>query len=295
MSASLAGQLVFDGLAMGLIYIILAAGLVLIMSITRILFLAYGAFYTIGAYGTWYSVNYLNLPYFPSLIIGVAISAVIAVLSYILIFRQLQKIEGGRGFLATLIGAMGLSMVLNQGGLLIYGTTPRSIPIVFPGSLHPFGLNITTDKLVLIILGVVITLFLFWVYEKTTLGRSMRAVAFSEEAASLQGINFSTIYLFTLVFGCALAGFAGGILAPSYGINPNMGNNILWTVMLMVMLGGMDSLPGAVLGGLVIGQIMSFGQYYLGSMVQIALFAFIGIVLYFRPNGLMGRGIDVGM
>jgi len=290
----LIGQLIFDGLSSGLLFVLLASGLVLIMSTSKILFLAYGSFYTIGAYGTWYAVHYLNLPYLPSLIIGIIIALTIALLCYILIFRRLKKAEGG-GFIATLIAAMGLSMILNQGGLLIYGTIPRSIPAVFTGSLHPFGLNISTDKLVIIVLGVIITLFLFWVYEKTAIGRSMRAVAFLEEASSLQGINVNMIFMLTLGLGCALAGFAGGILAPSYGISTNMGNNVLWTVFLMVMLGGMDSLPGAVIGGLVIGQVLSFGQYYIGSAIQIYLFLFVGIILYFRPNGLMGHGIDVGI
>jgi branched-chain amino acid transport system permease protein len=279
---------------MGLVFVILAAGLVIIASTSKILFMAYGAFYTIGAYTTWYAVHYLNLPYFLSLFIGVACSAIIAMLSYVLIFRRLKVAEGG-GFLATLIGSMGLTMALNQGGLLIYGTVPRSIPAVFKGILHPFGLNISSGKLAIVVTGIVITLFLFWVYEKTKLGRSMRAVSLEPEAASLQGVYTDRIFLATLGMGCALAGFAGGIISPSYGITPNMGNNVLWTVMLMTMLGGMDSLPGAVVAGLIIGQILSFGQYFIGSTVQIYMFLIIGIILYFRPNGLLGHGIDVGI
>ena len=103
------------------------------------------------------------------------------------------------------------------------------------------------------------------------------------------------MYKLTLGIGTALAGFAGGILAPSYGINPAMGNNILWSVMLMTMLGGMDSLLGAALGGVIIGQMLSFGQYFIGSTVQIIIFLIIGVILYFKPTGLLGRGIDVEM
>jgi branched-chain amino acid transport system permease protein len=288
------GQLIFDGLVMGLVFVILAAGLVIIASTSKILFMAYGAFYTIGAYGTWFPVHYLNWPYFLSLLVGMAICAVLAALAYVLIFRRLQRTEGG-GFLATLIAAMGLAMVLNQVGVLIYGSIPRSIPAVFGTTLHPFGLNVTADKLALVIMGICVTLFLFWVYRKTTLGRSMRAVAYNEDAAALQGVNPIRIYMMALVIGCILAGFAGGILAPSYGISSSMGNNVLWTVMLMIMLGGIDSLPGAVVAGLIIGQILSFGQYYIGGTIQIYVFVIIGIVLYFRPNGLMGKGIDVGI
>ncbi len=290
---SLIGQLIFDGLAMGLVFVMLAAGMVIIMSVSRILFFAYGMLYTIGAYATWYAVDRLQLPYFVSLPIGVLGAGLLGMLSYILIFQRLQGKEGG--FLATLIASMGLLMVLSQGSLLVFGTVPRSIPTVFHGVLNVFGITISVDKLALIGLGVAVTVFLFWVYEKTTIGRVMRAVAFLPEAASLQGVNTNRIYLVAFGIGCALAGFAGGVLAPSYGISPAMGMNILWTVLLMCMLGGMDSLLGAVAAGVVIGQVLSFGQFYIGSTIQIILFLVIGIVLYFKPAGLLGRGIDISV
>jgi branched-chain amino acid transport system permease protein len=289
----LAGQLMFDGLATGLVFVILATGLVLIASVNRILFMAYGMFYTIGAYTTWYAVHNFTLPYWISLIIGVACSGLLGVIVYLLIFQRLQKKEGS--FLATLIASMGLMMILSQGNLLIFGTQPRSIPSVFTGNLEFIGINITISKLALIIIGIVVTLVLFFIYEKTPIGRSMRAVSYIPEAAALQGVNSNRVYLVTLGLGTALAGIAGAIIAPTYGINPQMGNNVIWTVMLMTMLGGMDSLLGAVVGGVVIGQILSFGQFYIGGTVQIILFIFIGVVLYFRPNGLMGRGIDIGI
>jgi branched-chain amino acid transport system permease protein len=288
---SLIGQLIFDGLAMGLVFVILAGGMVLITSVSKILFMAYGMFYTVGAYAVWFFVRQLSLPYFVGLPLGLIVAALVGILCYILIFKRLQFSEGG--FLATLIGSMGLLLVLGQGGLLIYGTVPRSVPNVFNGSLTIGEMMITFDKLALIGMGVVIVLILFWVYEKTNIGRAMRAVSFKAETASLMGVNTSFIYMMTLGLGTALAGFAGGILAPSYGINPQMGSNILWTVILMCMLGGMDSLLGAVLAGALIGQMLSFGQYFIGGTVQIAIFVIIGIILYFRPQGLLGKGIDI--
>lgn len=287
------GQLIFDGLAMGLVFVVLATGLVLITSVSRILFMAYGVFYTIGAYATWYPMHYLNIPYLLALLIAVILSALLGILSYILIFRRLQMLE--KGFLATLIASMGLNMVLSQGSLLAFGTVPRGIPPIFSGSIQLLGVNVVLNKLSLIVMGIIITVFLFWLYEKTSIGRDMRSVAFLPEAASLQGVNISRIYMIALGMGTALAGIAGGILAPSYGMTPQMGNNVLWTVLLMTMLGGMDSLLGAVAGGIVMGQILSFGQYYIGGTVQIVLFLSIGIVLYFRPNGLLGRGVDIGI
>lgn len=286
-------QLIFDGMATGLVYVILAAGLVLIISVSRILFIAYGQFYMIGAYVVWYLMNLVNLPFFPALGIGTIITGLLGVLGYSLIFQRVE--EGPARFLATIIIAMGMSLALSQGSLLVVGTIHRSIPAVFPGSFEIGDVIINLDKLALIIIGVAVALTLFWIYEKTKLGRSMRAVSFNPEAAALQGINVHAVYMLTMGFGTALAGFAGGVIAPSYGINPGMGNTILLSVLLMTMLGGMNSLPGAVLGGLVVGLILSFGQFYIGGRVQIVLFVIIGVIIYFRPTGLLGRPIDMGV
>ena len=174
-----------------------------------------------------------------------------------------MDIEGG--FLATLISSMGLMMVLSQTCLLVFGTRPRSIQPIFSGTVHLWGINISITKLAIVGLGILVTLALFWMYEKTAIGRSMRAVSFLPEAAALQGANPNRIYMITLGIGTGLAGIAGGILAPVYGLSPSMGNDIIWTVMLMTMLGGMDSLLGAVVGGVVIGQVLSFGQFYIGG------------------------------
>ena len=290
---SLFGQLVFDGLTIGLVFVILAAGLVFILSITEILFIAYGQYYMIGAYAVWYAVHLLNLPYALSLVVGVVASAFLGIVSYILIFRRLRNMEGR--FLMNLTAALGLSLILSQSGILVFGTYPRSIPRVFMGEIVFADITFSYDKLALIGMGIAVTIFMFWLYEKTKIGRAMRAVSYQPEVASLHGINTYRIYIVAMGLGTALAGFAGGIIAPSYGINPEMGNNILLTVLLMVMLGGMDSLMGAVVGGVVVGLVLSFGQYYIGGLVQIILFFVIGVIIYFRPAGLLGKRTDIGV
>ena len=288
-------QLICDGLAMGLVYVILAAGNVLLCSVNKMIFVAYAMFYTIGSYFIWAMVTYTAIPFFASLLLAVLGVAVLACLSYILVFKKHQLRITDGGFLPTMIASMGLNMVLNQLILIIFGTTGKSIPSVFPGMVQIFGATITKDKLMLMVVGVVITFVLFYIFRKTRFGRAMRAVAIDSEAAALQGIKANTVYMLTLMLACSVAGLAGGVLAPSYGISPSMGSNILWTVQLMTMFGGMDSLPGAVIGGIVIGEILSFGQYFIGGTVQVIVFLVIGIVLYFRPNGLLGHNIDIGI
>jgi branched-chain amino acid transport system permease protein len=144
-------------------------------------------------------------------------------------------------------------------------------------------------------MGVVVTLVLFYVYDKTRVGRAMRAVALNPDVAALHGINPGRVYLLIMGLGCALAGLAGALLAPAYNLSAGMGDNVIASVLLMTMLGGMDSLPGAVVGGLIVGEVLSFGQYYVHQMNVVYLFLFIGLIIYFRPNGLLGRRTDLGV
>jgi branched-chain amino acid transport system permease protein len=286
-------QLAFDGLTIGLIYVILAAGLVLILSVTEIFFVAYGQFYMWGAYIAWYSVDRFHLPYLVGVVIAVVAAAVFGLASYVFIFQRMQRADNR--FLITVTAALGISLILAQAVLLVFGTQPKSIPNVFSGAFDVGGVHMEVKKLALIGMGVLVTVVLFLVYEKTRLGRAMRAVSLNPDVAAIHGINPTRIFLLTMGIGCALAGLAGALLAPAYNLSSGMGDNVIASVLLMTMLGGMDSLLGAVFGGLVVGQILSFGQYYVHQMNVVYLFLFIGLVIYFRPNGLLGRRSDLGV
>ncbi|NLO27398.1 MAG: branched-chain amino acid ABC transporter permease [Actinobacteria bacterium] len=286
-------QLAFDGLTIGLIYVILAAGLVLILSVTEIFFVAYGMFFMWGAYAAWYCESGLGLSYPVAVLVAVAVTGVFGLLSYMLIFKRLQHMEGR--FLVTVTGALGLSLILEKAVLPIFGTQPKSIPGIFTQAWRLGGVHIELKKLVLIGVGLLVTLVLFWIYEKTRVGRAMRAVSSNAEVAALHGIRPMWVYLLVMGLGCALAGLAGGLFAPAYNVHSGMGANVIANVLLMTMLGGMDSLLGAVVGGLVVGQVLSFGQYYFGQMSIVYLFLVIGVIIYFRPNGLLGHRTDLGV
>lgn len=283
---TLLGQLILDGIVTGLVYVILAVGLVLILSVSRIFFIAYGQFYMLGAYIVWGSLALLRIPYFVGLFMAVIVTSILGMLCYQFIFRYIQS-RGGQ-FLANIVAAIGLMMIMGQAGLLVFGTIARSVPPLFPGILSVGNISIPIAKLVLVILTLVIAICAFLIYEKAKIGRAMRAVSLNPEAATLQGVKTNIVYLATMGFGCALAGFGGGVMAPVYVIYPEMGYNIILSVLLVIMLGGMGSMLGAVFGGLVLGITLVFGQYFLGSMAQIFLFVVIGIIIFFRPGGLLG-------
>jgi len=284
-------QLIVDGLGMGLIYVILAAGLVLMMSVSGIMYIAYGELYTIGAISVWAGVELLKLPFFVALGLAVLITTVIGMASYRFIFQYIQHIENK--FLAMVTAAVGLMMILGQANLLIFGTTPQKVPSAFSGMIKAPGISISVEKVVLMVLAVVVTIVLFFVYEKTKIGRAMRAVAFNSDVASLQGVKTNAIYMATMGIGAGLAGFAGAVMAPVYVVYPEMGSNIFLSILLVLMLGGMNSIAGAVLGGIVLGLTLSFGLFFAGGLAQILLFILIGVIIFFRPGGLLGSKAEL--
>lgn len=280
--ASLIIQLIIDGLGMGLIYVMLSTGFNLIMGIPKILFVAYGQFYMIGAYITWAGLTLLNLPYFIVLPVAVIIPMILGALVYKFIFHHIIHAH----FMAGIAASMGLMMILGQGALVVFGTNSQGMRSVFPGMLELGGLTLSVEKLVLIILTIFIIACLYFFLQKTKIGRGMRAVSFNADVAALQGVNSDRVYMVTMAVGSGLAGFAGGIMAPVYAVSPTMGTIIL-QVLLVVMLGGIGNLVGGALGGILLGLTLSFGYYFIGGgLAQIVLFVLIGLILFFRPQGL---------
>lgn len=280
-------QLVVDGLAMGMVYVLLASGFNLIIGISRILFIAYAEFYMLGAYILWGLMVPLKFPFPVALCAATLAPAILGGIIYLVIFRYIQYKE--QQFLTNIVAAIGLMMLMSQAALLVFGTESRGMPSVFRGMVNVGGIRISVEKVVLIGLTLAVLIGLHFLLQKTRIGRAMRAVSFRADVAALQGVNSNMIYLATMVVGCALAGFAGGIMAPVFALSPTMGA-ITLLIILVVMLGGIGSMPGAILAGLILGITLSFGQYFIGGgLARILFFAVIVIILFFRPGGLLGQ------
>ena len=234
-----------------------------------------------------------GISYFVAVPIAVIATAILGGLSYVLVFRPLQF--RADQFLTNIIASVGLMLILGQAALLLFGTEARGVPSVFSYVFDVAGVRIPLEKIVVIVMSVMVLLALHVILQKTRTGRAMRAISFRPDVAALQGVNADRIFLVTMVIGCALAGFAGAIMAPIFGVDPSMAENG-FLVMLVVMLGGVGSMPGAILGGLVFGMTLSYGQYYIGSgESQILFFAVILAILLVRPGGILGKNIeDIG-
>jgi branched-chain amino acid transport system permease protein len=285
--ASILVQLVIDGLGMGMVYVLLASGFNLIIAVSGILFIAYGQFYMLGAYVLWGLMVLLKVNFFISLCVATVVPGILGGIIYKLIFHRIQFM--GRQLLNGIVAALGLTMLIGQAALLVFGTSSRGVSSVFTGMLKLGGVSISFEKIILIVLAVVVLLGLHFFLQKTNIGRGMRAVSFNPDVAALQGVNPNKIYLGAMAVGCGLAAFAGGIMAPVFAISPGMGMIVL-LILLVVMLGGIGSMPGAIIAGLILGVTLSFGQYFIGTGVaQILFFAVIGVITFFRPGGLLGQ------
>jgi branched-chain amino acid transport system permease protein len=286
-------QLLINGMGMGLVYVLLAVGFNLILSIPRVLFIAYGEFYMLGAFVIWGMFVKWKLPFFLSLLVAIIVPAILGAISYRAIFQRIQYTE--RRFLANVVAAVGLMMALRQTAVLVFGTENRGLPSVYSGMITFAGLRISMEKVMLILLSLVVAVGVYIILQKTNVGRAMRAVSFRADVASLQGVNANMTYLATMALGCAICGFAGGVMAPVFGIYPWMGTIIL-SIIFIITLGGIGSMLGAVLGGLIFGMTTSLGDYFIGSgLAQIGLYAVIGIIIFFRPGGLFGHVEEMGL
>lgn len=180
-------------------------------------------------------------------------------------------------------------MIIAQAALLAFGTEARGMPSIFPGIVNIGGITISVEKIVLVALTLAVLIGLNIFLQKTNSGRAMRAVSFNADVAALQGVSANMTCLATMAVGCGLAGFAGGLMAPVFALSPGMGAITIF-VLFVVMLGGIGSMVGAILAGLILGMTLSFGQFFIGSgLSQILFFVVIFIILYFRPGGLLGK------
>jgi branched-chain amino acid transport system permease protein len=283
-------QLFVDGLSIGLVYTLMSSGFNLVMAVPNIIFIAFGQFYMLGAFVVWYLETSLAVQYSFSVVIAVVATAILGGLSYLIVFRPLQYRKNQ--FLTNILAGVGLMLILGQAALMIFGTASRSVPTVFSSVIEVQGIRIPTEKAVVIGISVGVLILLHLMLRKSRMGRAMRAVSFRADVATLQGVNSDRIFLVAVVIGCALAGFAGAIMAPIFGVEVTMGQNG-FLVMLVVMLGGIGSMAGAILGGMVFGMSLSYGQYFVGSgQAQILFFAVILVILLFKPGGILGKNIE---
>jgi branched-chain amino acid transport system permease protein len=283
-------QQVVNGATLGLVYALAAIGVTLIFGILGVINFAHGEFYMVGAFLVS-SFLALRLPYLPALVCAVLVVAVLGLVSERLTVRPLL----GRHHFTIVLSTLGLSILMQNGALLVWGAEPRqiapswaSVPIVVS------GLVMSRMRFVALATGLVLilalTLFIRW----TKVGLAMRATARDRDAAALMGVDVQRIGAVTFGVGCALAAVSGGLLGGIFDIETTMGEWAVMKAFAVVIMGGLGSVPGAIAGGVVLGIAESLGGAYLPGGVGYKDgigFAILIVVLLFRPQGLFGRRV----
>jgi branched-chain amino acid transport system permease protein len=278
-------QVFINGLMLGLTYVLIASGFSLIYGIMRLLNFAHGEFYMLGAFATYLLSEHLGLDYFTALILSMILIAVLGMLVYRFFFRPFRDQHD-----PSLVIALGIAMLIGGLALLIFGEKDKSVSPVFSGVIQILGATLSVERMVVIFSAILLmtALTLFIKFSKT--GQAMRAVAQDREAAALQGIGVDSTFMLCMGISSALAGAAGALLAPLFFVNPFLGMHAVLKALVVVVIGGLGSIPGAIAGGLLLGFVESFGTTFLGDITEMMGFVMVMLVLLFRPQGLFGHG-----
>ncbi len=280
-----------NGLSLGSIYAIIALGYTMVYGIAKMLNFAHGDVIMVGAYVAFCGLQYWGLP--PVLAIAVSMIActVLGVTIEGLAYRPLRHAAS----LAVLITAIGMSYLLQNTALMIWGANPKSFPTTFINSvsIRLGQLNISIATLITIFANIVIMVSLTLFTAKTKMGKAMRCVSEDRGAAELMGINVNRTISVTFAIGSALAAIAGVLLCSSYPIlQPTTGSMPGIKAFTAAVFGGIGSIPGAMLGGVLLGVIEIFGKAYISTELGDAIvFAVLIVVLLVKPTGLLGRPI----
>ena len=281
-------QQLINGLALGSVYALIALGYTMVYGIIKLINFAHGEIYMLGAYFGFYAITRLGLPLVPALALSMATAAILGMLLERIAYRPLRSSPR----IAVLITAIGASLLFQGTAQLVFGASFKPFPQAIPFIRIQLGPVFTTNRQ-LLIFGVALALMLALhiIVQYTKFGKAMRAVSMDKDAAQLMGINIDRIISITFALGSALAAAAGILVGMYYNrIDPYMGTMPGLKAFVAAVLGGIGVVPGAVVGGLLMGvaenMVVAFGSSTLRDAVA---FAILIAVLLFRPNGLLGR------
>lgn len=278
-------QGIFNGLVMGWIYILVALGLTIVFSIMRIVQFAHGEIYMLGAYCTyWFSVVF-GLNVFVALFFSAIVMSLVGIILEKFLFRRFRgQIDG------SIIVAIGLILLLQTIAAIGFGTQDKWIPTTIPGSLNIWNIKIPWERALSVITSIILVFILFLFIRGTRMGQAMIATSQDIEAATLQGIDVNRVSMMSMAIGCALAAIAGGLMGAIFGVQPVMGSYAMEKGIAVIILGGLGSIWGAVIGGLLLGLID--GLVPLGSNTTVASiigFTIIILILIIKPQGFLGH------
>lgn len=281
-------QQLINGLANGMGYVLIAVGLTLVFGVLRIVNFAHGEFYMLGAYSTYYAMSLAGLPYIPAFLCATLLVAALGVLANRFFFAPLLKEHE----FTVLLSSLGLALLLAHAAEAVFGADPKYLDTPFSDATFEWG-DITVTQQRLLVIGVAV-LLIVWVYafiRFTRMGQMMQATAQHPQGAALTGIDTRFVHSYTFALACALAALSGALVGPTTMLFPTVGDWAVLKGFIVVVMGGLGSISGALLGGLILGVAEALGGSYISMGFKDAIgYAIIIAVLLWRPHGLFHSG-----
>lgn len=291
MDATYLLQLLLNGMVIGVIYALIAMGLSLIFGLLGIVNFAHGEFYMLGAMLSFFAVTDLHFGYWTTILAVTLVAGVAGLLFYHLFLASLRPADFERSILLTL----GISMVLQNGGIFLWTVTPRIVPTPYSYTAVHLG-ELQLPLLRLFTLGIATAAFLtlYVLLNRTLVGKAMRGLSQSRYAAAMVGIDHRRMARLAVMIGIALSGLAGATLAPVYSVQPTMGSAFVFKAFAIIIIGGLGNITGAAIAAIMLGIIESLiGGFFPLTLADSAGFIAMILVLLFKPEGLFGRGVRV--
>jgi len=281
-------QQIFNGIMLGSTYAIVAVGLTLVFGILHIPNFAHGHLYMFGAYIAFFLMTIAGLGFWTSLLASVAVMGAVGVILERLAYRPLRE----RPHIDSFISAIGALMILETSVIVIWGPQGRRIPNPYPGIIEVLGVTMSYQRLIVIVAAVSMILLLNLFIKRTTLGATIEAVAQNREGAMLVGIDVNKVSAITFAISAGTAAAAACLVAPIFIISPTMGALLGMKAFVIVILGGLGSIPGAIVGGYILGLLEAMGGGYLSAAYKdVYAFGALIVILSLKPTGLFGKEV----
>ncbi len=281
-------QQMFNGVMLGSTYSLVALGLTMVFGILHIPNFAHGHMYMLGAYVCYFLITLFGFPYWIAVAATALLLASGGVILEFLVYRPLRDAPVINPFIA----ALGALIVLENTVIVLWGPEAHRIPNPYPGIVQMAGIIMSQQRLIVIVSAFILIALLYLFIKKTVMGSTIEAVAQNMEGARLVGVNVNFVSAMTFAIATALAAVAACLVAPIFMISPAMGTMVGVKAFVIVILGGLGSIPGAIAGGMILGLIEAIGGgYFAAAYKDVFGFGALLLILAVKPTGLFGKEI----